>query len=287
MSVLVGASTRILVQGIASREGAIYASRMMAYGTHIVAGVSFGRGGTWFASVPVFDTVQEAVRATDADTALVCVPASEAAEAILEAADAGLALVICITASVPVHDLMLVRAYLRGRDTRLIGPGSPGVFAPGQCVAGIIPPHIVRPGSVGVVSRSGSLAYEVTWLLTQAGFGQSTILGIGGGTIVGTGFVDVLSMFEGDPMTQQVVLVGEIGGQQEEEAAAYVADRMTKPVVAFVTGQTAPAGRQMGHSGAIIEEFAGTAQHKIEALQVAGVRIARSPDEIPSLLERV
>jgi len=286
MSILVDHDTRLLVQGIASRKGAAYTECMVACSSCIVAGVTFGQGGRWLAGVPVFDTVKEAVHATDANASLICVPASEAAEAILEAANAGLELIVYLPAGVPVQDMVLVKARLRNTSVCLIGPGSPGVFSPGKCVAGIIPQYIVQSGSVGVVSRSGSLAYEVTWLLTQAGFGQSTILGIGGGSIVGTGFVDILAMFEDDPLTDQVVLIGEIGGQEEEMAAFFVADRMTKPVVAFVTGQTAPPGRHMGHAGAIIEEFAGTAQHKIEALESARVRVARSLDEIPGLLER-
>jgi succinyl-CoA synthetase alpha subunit len=258
----------------------------MACGTHIAAGVAFGHGGTWHDSIPVFDTVREAVHATDANTSLICVPPNEAAEAILEAADAGLELILCTASGVPIRDMVQVKAYLRTSTVSLIGPDSPGVFSPGTCLAGLIPFGITKPGTVGVVSRSSSLAYEVVWLLTQEGFGQSTIVGIGSGPIAGTSFVDVLDMFEGDPVTGQVVLVGEIGGYEEERAAAFVADRMTKPVVAYIAGQTAPAGRQMGHAGAIIETLADTAQHKIEALERAGVRVARSPSEIPSLLER-
>jgi succinyl-CoA synthetase alpha subunit len=261
----------------------MYAERMLAYGTHIACGVAFGQGGTWFSGVPVFDTVREAVNATDANVALICTPPGEFVEATLEAVSGDICLIVCVTARVPVHDILLVMTHLEPRGVRLIGPGSPGVFSPGRCIAGILPPHIVRPGSVGVVSRSGSLAYEVTWELTQAGLGQSTIVGIGGGTIVGTDFVDVLSMFEDDPLTDQVVLVGEIGGQGEEQAAAFIADRMTKPVAAFITGQTAPPGRRMGHMGAVIEEYAGTAQLKIEALEKAGVRVARTLSEMPGL----
>jgi succinyl-CoA synthetase alpha subunit len=255
----------------------------------------------------VFDAVKAAVRATDANASLVCVSASEAMEAILEDLDAGVRLIVCLTPGVPIHDVVRVHARLQGcapdglaggrmygsgagllggEPVHLIGPGSPGVFSPGKCVAGIIPQHILSPGSVGVVSRSGSLAYEVTWQLTQAGFGQSTILGIGSGSVACTGFVDVLAMFEDDPSTKQVVLIGEIGGRGEELAAEYVRDRMSKPVVAFIAGQTAPPGRRMGHEGAIIEEYAGTAQLKIDALEAAGVRAARSPSEVPDLLER-
>ena len=307
MSILVDQDTRLLVHGVSSWRGAATVEHMLACGTRIVCGVAFGQGGTWFSGVPVFDTVKEAVRATDANASLVCVPASEAMEAILEDVAAGVRLIACLTAGVPIHDVVRVQACLLGggpsgsltgnshgsgpgllgaEPVRLIGPGSPGVFSPGRCVAGIIPQHILRPGSVGVVSRSGSLAYEVTWQLTQAGLGQSTVLGIGSGFIACTGFVDVLAMFEDDPSTEQVVLIGEIGGRGEEMAAEYVRDRMSKPVAAFIAGQTAPPGRRMGHEGAIIEEYAGTAQLKIDALEGAGVRVARSLSEIPDLLER-
>ena len=216
---------------------------------------------------------------------MICVRGSEAAEAIFEAADARLTLIVCVPAEVPVRDMVLVKAHLKGTPVRLIGPGSSGVCSPGKCNVGIIPGYIVRSGSVGIVSRSGSLAYEVTWLLTQAGLGQSTVLSIGGGMIVGSGFAEILAMFEDDPATEEVVLIGEIGGQEEEMAARFVADRMTKPVVALITGQTAPPGRQMGHTAAVIEELAGTAQHKTEMLQKAGVRVARYADELPTLLE--
>jgi succinyl-CoA synthetase alpha subunit len=306
MSILVNEDTRLLVHGIASREGAVYTERMLACDTHIVAGVTAGEGGTWAAGVPVFDTVREAVRATDANASLVCVSASEAMDAILESADAELPLIVCATASVPVQDMVQIRSYLRyvagaalpsplasqgrayeqPRQAILIGPASPGVFSPGKCMVGAAPEGIFAPGSVGVLSRSGSLAYEATWLLTQAGLGQSTVLGIGDGLIVGAGFVDILAMFEDDPLTEQVVLIGEIGGYGEEIAASFVADRMTKPVVAFVVGHTAPAGRPMGHQGAIIEGYSGTAQAKIEALERAGARIAHTLDESIQLLKR-
>jgi succinyl-CoA synthetase alpha subunit len=281
---LVNRGTRLLLHGIASETGAVYAQRMLDQRTPVVAAVAIGQGGSWFAGVPVFDTVYEAIHATDANAALICVPAHQAAEAILETVDAGIKLVVCVTSHVPVSDMVQVKAYFRGKDVHLIGPGSPGVFAPGQCNVGAIAGHILLPGSVGVLSRSGSLAYEVTGLLTQAGIGQSTVLGIGDGLIVGTGFVDVLTMFEDDPLTEQIVLLGEIGGQEEELAAAFVRDRMSKPVVAFIVGQTAPPGRHMGHQGAIIEDYEGTALAKIEALDRAGVRIARTLEEIPALL---
>lgn len=286
MSILVNSTTRLLVHGTATREGAIYTERMRAAGTPAVAAVSVGQGGTWFGGVPAFETVAEAVHATDANAALICVHAQDVADAILEAADAGIRLIVCTTSRVPVHDMIQIKAYLQGKEATLIGPGSPGVFAPGRCLVGAIAPHILQPGTVGVLSRSGSLAYEVTWMLTRAGFGQSTILGIGDGLIVGTGFAEVLAMFEDDPLTEQVVLLGEIGGQEEETCAAFVRDRMTKPVVAWVVGQTAPPGRRMGHQGAIIEGYSGRAQAKIEALAGAGARVARSLDEIPDLIEK-
>jgi succinyl-CoA synthetase alpha subunit len=286
VSILVSQNTRLLLHGIATTTGAIYARRMLDQATPVVAAVAVGQGGTWFSGVPVFDTVREARHATDANAALICVPAYETTEAILETADAGIKLVVCVTSHVPVSDMVQIKAYLRGRDVHLVGPGSPGVFAPGQCAVGAIAGHILLPGAVGVLSRSGSLAYEATGMLTQAGIGQSTILGIGDGLIVGTGFVDVLAMFEDDPMTEQVVLLGEIGGQEEELAAAFVRDRMSKPVVAFIVGQTAPPGRRMGHQGAIIEGYEGTAQAKVDALDRAGARIARTLDEIPALLEK-
>jgi succinyl-CoA synthetase alpha subunit len=288
MSILVDHQTRLLVQGIAEPESQAYVEHMVAAGSPIVAGVTFGQGGTWHGSLPVFDTVKEAVQATDANATVVCGRGSEAPEAILEAADSGLGLIVCMPAEVPVHDMVQVKAHLRGTPIRLIGPGSSGVCSPGKCNVGITPGYIVRPGPVGIVSRSGSLTYEVTWLLTQAGLGQSTILSIGGGMVVGSGLTDVLAMFEDDPTTEQVVLIGEIGGREEEMAARFVADRMSKPVVALVTGHTAPPGRQMGHAAAVIEEFSGTAQYKTEVLQRAGVRVARYADELPSLLkERV
>ena len=285
MSILVNGSTRLLVHGVHTHEGAIYAERMLAQGTAVVAAVAVGRGGAWVGNVPVFETVQEAIRATDANAALVCVQPQEAAEAILETADGGISLIVCVTSKVPVHDMVQIKAYLQRRDVRLIGPGSPGVFTPEQCAVGAIAPHILRPGSVGVLSRSGSLAYEVTWLLTQAGIGQSTVVGIGDGLIVGTSFAELLAMFEDDPATQQVVLLGEIGGQEEEQSAELIRDQMSKPVVAFVVGHTAPPGRRMGHPGAIIEGYSGLAQVKTDALAKAGARVAHTLGEIPKLLE--
>ncbi len=285
MSILVNGSTRLLVHGVHTHEGGIYTERMVAQGTAVVSAVAVGQGGGWVENVPVFESVQEAIRATDANAAWVCAEPQEAAEAILESADGGIGLIICATSKVPVHDMVQINAYLRRRDIRLIGPGSPGVFNPGQCAVGAIAPGILRPGTVGVLSRSGSLAYEVTWLLTQAGIGQSTVVGIGDGLIVGTGFAELLAMFEDDPATQQVVLLGEIGGQEEEQSAEVIRDRMSKPVVALVVGHTAPPGRRMGHPGAIIEGFSDLAQVKIDALAKAGARVAHTPSEIPGLLE--
>jgi len=286
VSILANGDTRLIIYGIGTHLGQIYAERMLAQGTNVVAMVSPGRGGTWVTGVPVFDFVREAVRATNANAVLISVPAHLAAEAILESADAEVSLIVCTTSGVPVRDMVEIKAHLGGKMLHLVGPGTPGIFVPGQCAIGAIAEHIVRPGSVGIVSRSGSLAYEVTWLLTGAGFGQSTILGIGDGLIVGTGFVEVLAMFEDDPMTKQIVLLGEIGGQEEELAAEFIRDRLSKPIVALVVGQTAPAGRSMGHQGAIIEGYSGTAQTKIDALARAGARVAQSLDGITELLEK-
>ena len=286
MSILVTHRTRLLVHGVTTRRGEVYIERMRAQGTRVVATVTAGQGGMWHGGVPVFDTVKEAVHATDANAALVSVPARLAAEAVLEAADVGIGLIVCATSNVPVRDMIQVNAYFRSKPLCLVGPGSLGIFVPGQCVVGAVAQHILLPGTIGVLSRSGSLAYEVTWMLTQAGFGQSTVVGIGSGLIVGTGFVSVLAMFEDDPLTEQVVLLGEIGGQEEEMAAAFARDRMTKPVVAFVAGKTAPPGRRMGHQGAIVEGYSDTAQSKIDVLTRAGVRVARSLDEISDLLEK-
>ncbi|MBN1641013.1 MAG: succinate--CoA ligase subunit alpha [Anaerolineae bacterium] len=285
MSILVNGRTRLLVHGVNTPQGAAYLERMDAYGTPIVSAVAVGQGGSWRGQVPVFETVKEAMHATDPNAALICVHPEDAIEAILETAAAGIDLVVCATSRVPVHDVVQVRSYLRARNVRLLGPGSPGVFTPGVCVVGAVAPGVLLPGSVGVLSRSGTLAYEVVSLLTEAGIGQSTVVGIGDGLIVGTGFVDLLAMFEDDPATQQVVLLGEIGGYEEEMSADWIRDRMSKPVVALVVGQIAPPGRRMGHPGAIIEGYDGLAKVKVEALSKAGARIARAPSEIPRLLE--
>jgi succinyl-CoA synthetase alpha subunit len=286
MSILVNKSTRLLVQGITGHEGMFHTQQMVQYGTNVVAGVTPGKGGEWVldGKVPVFDSVKVAVEVTGPNTSVIFVPARGAADAILEAADAGIALIICITEGVPVADMMRVRRYLDQRAVRLIGPNCPGLLTPGEAKVGIIPGSIAIPGNVGVVSRSGTLTYEVLAALRQSGMGSSTCVGIGGDPINGTNFVDVLEMFEADPHTEKVVMIGEIGGSDEEAAAEFIATRMTKPVVAFIAGQSAPPGKRMGHAGAIIEGGSGGAVEKMAALEAAGARIARHPEEIPNLL---
>jgi len=284
MSILANKDTRLLVQGITGREGEFHTRQMQEYGTNVVAGVTPGKGGGWVSGIPVFDTVHEAVNATEANASIIYVPARFAAEAILEAADAGIKLVVCITEGIPVLDMIKVRAYLDCRDTRLIGPNCPGIITPGEAKVGIMPGHIHTPGPAGVVSRSGTLTYEVVHALTEKGVGQSTAIGIGGDPIIGTDFIDVLEMFECDPQTRQVVLIGEIGGADEQRAAEYIAQHMTKPVTAFIAGQTAPPGKRMGHAGAIIEGGEGTAAEKIAAFEAVGVRVAKHPGEIASLV---
>lgn len=284
MSVLVNKDTRLVVQGITGREGEFHTQQMVAYGTKVVGGTSPGKGGEWAAGVPVFDTVKEAVHATGANASIAYVPARFAPDAILEAADAGVALVVCITEGIPVLDMIKVCEYLKNTRTRLIGPNCPGLISPGEAKVGIMPGHIHMPGKVGLVSRSGTLTYEVVYALTQKGIGQSTCIGIGGDPIIGTTFIDALRLFQDDPLTEQVVLIGEIGGTDEERAAEYIAAHMTKPVTAFIAGQTAPPGKRMGHAGAIISGGTGTAAEKIAALQEAGVRVARHPAEVADLV---
>lgn len=284
MSILVDQHTRVVVQGITGREGLFHTRQMIAYGTQVVAGVTPGKGGEWADGVPVFDTCKLAVEATAANCALIFVPARFAADAMLEAADAGLPLIVCISEGVPVQDMILVRPYLDKCGARLIGPNCPGLLTPGSAKVGIIPGHIVSVGTVGVVARSGTLTYEVLHALKQAGLGTSTCVGIGGDPVNGTSFLDVLKLFEEDPLTEKVVLIGEIGGRDEEDAAAFIADNYSKPVAAFIAGQSAPAGKRMGHAGAIVEGGAGTASEKIAALKAAGVRVARHPEELPALL---
>ena len=285
MSILVDKNTRLVVQGITGREGAFHTRQMIDYGTNVVAGVTPGKGGEWaFDTVPVFDTVKEAVDATGANTSIIYVPARFAADAIIEATDAGVDLVVCITEGLPVLDMVQVRAYLDTTHTRLIGPNCPGLITPGEAKVGIIPGHILTPGNVGVVSRSGTLTYEVVYALTARGIGQSTAVGIGGDPINGTSFLDVLQMFEEDPATEQVILIGEIGGTDEQKAAEYIGQKMTKPVTAFIAGQSAPPGRRMGHAGAIISGGEGTAAEKMAALTAAGAKVARHPDEIAEIV---
>jgi len=287
MSILVNKNTRLLVQGITGREGEFHTRKMVEYGTNVVGGVTPGKGGEWVAGVPVFDTCKEAVDATGANTSIIYVPARFAPDAILEAADAGIPLIVCISENIPVLDMIRVRAYLDQRNVRLLGPNCPGLITPSEAKVGIIPGHICAPGGVGIVSRSGTLTYEVIYALTNRGMGQSSCVGIGGDPINGTSFIDVLEMFEDDPLTDQVVLIGEIGGSDEERAAGFIAARMTKPVTAFIAGRTAPPGRRMGHAGAIIEGGAGTAADKIAAFERVGVRVAQHPEEIPDLVAAV
>jgi succinyl-CoA synthetase alpha subunit len=285
MSILIDRNTRLLVQGITGHDGLFHTQQMFEYGTNIVAGVTPGKGGEWVLDkIPVFDSVRLAVEATGADTSVIFVPARFAADAMFEAADAGIPLIVCITEGVPVQDMMRVRDYLDQKDVRLVGPNCPGLLTPGECKVGIIPGNISIPGKVGVVSRSGTLTYEVLYALKLVGMGVSTCVGIGGDPINGTNFIDCLRMFNEDPQTDKIVMIGEIGGTDEEKAAEFIVDYVTKPVASFIAGQTAPPGKRMGHAGAIIEGGSGTAEDKIKALQSAGVRVAHHPEEIPDLL---
>ena len=284
MSILVGKHTRLLVQGITGREGEFHTRQMIDYGTKVVGGTSPGKGGEWVAGVPVFDTCKEAVDATDANTSVIFVPARFAPDAILEAADAGIELIVCITEGIPVLDMIKVRAYLDQKHVRLIGPNCPGLITPGESKVGILPGHVTTPGGIGVVARSGTLTYEVIYALTNRGMGQSTCVGIGGHPINGPSFIDVLTMFEDDPLTAPVVLIGEIGGPDAERAAEFVPAPVSTPGTAFIAGRTAPPGKRMGHAGAIIEGGTGTAAEKIAAFEAVGVRVAQHPEEIPDLV---
>jgi succinyl-CoA synthetase alpha subunit len=286
MSILVDKNTRLVVQGITGNEGLFHTEQMVEYGTNVVAGVTPGKGGEWVLNgkIPVFDSVKYAVDATGANTSIIFVPARFASDAIFEAADAGIPLIVTITEGIPVMDMMRVRNYLDQKNVRLVGPNCPGLLTPGKAKVGIIPGNIAIPGNVGVVSRSGTLTYEVLYALKGVGKGVSTCVGIGGDPVNGTSFIDCLAMFEEDPATDEVVLIGEIGGTDEEKAAEFIADHMTKPVVSFIAGQTAPPGKRMGHAGAIVEGGSGLAADKIKALKSVGVRVAKHPEEIPSLL---
>lgn len=287
MSILVNKDTRLVVQGITGREGEFHTRQMIDYGTNIVAGVTPGKGGGWVAGIPVFDTVREAVNATEANASIIYVPARFAPDAILEAADAGIEVVVCISEGIPVLDMIKVRAHLDCVNARLIGPNCPGIITPAETKIGIMPGHIHTRGPVGVVSRSGTLTYEVVHALTERELGQSTAVGIGGDPITGTDFIDVLGLFEEDSQTEQVVLIGEIGGSDEQRAAAFISQEMTKPVTAFIAGQTAPPGKRMGHAGAIIEGGEGTAAEKIAAFEAVGVRVAKHPGEIAELVSQL
>jgi len=280
VSILVDEMTRVIVQGLTGREGGFHAGQMIAYGTKVVAGVTPGKGGTLHNDVPVFNTVAEAARETHANAAVIFVPPPFAADAMLEAIDAGLPLLVCITEGVPTLDMVRVAAALRGSQTCLIGPNCPGIISPGKCKIGIMPGQIHREGHVGVVSRSGTLTYEAVGQLTRLGIGQSTCIGIGGDPIIGTSFLDAIRLFNDDPDTHAIVMIGEIGGNAEQQAAEFIRGRVRKPVVGFIAGQTAPPGRRMGHAGAIISGGTGTAKEKYEAMAAAGIRCVRSPADI-------
>jgi succinyl-CoA synthetase alpha subunit len=280
MSVLVDRNTRVLFQGFTGKEASFHAQTAMDYGTNVVGGVTPGKGGQTHLGKPVFNTVAEAARATGANASVIFVPPPFAADAILEAAGDGIPLVVCITEGIPTIDMLRVRAFLQGRATRLIGPNCPGIISPGKCKIGIMPGHIHKEGHVGVVSRSGTLTYEAVGQLTKLGIGQSTCIGIGGDPIIGTSFVDSIQLFNADPDTHAIVMIGEIGGNAEETAAAYIQQHVKKPVVGFIAGQTAPPGRRMGHAGAIISGGSGKAEDKIQAMQRAGITVCASPAEI-------
>ena len=285
MSIFVNKATRLLVQGITGREGSFHARQMLEYGTQVVGGVTPGKGGQTFeGTVPVFDTVAEAVSATGADTTVVYVPPTAAASALFEAADAGISLIVCITEGIPVQHVARAMPYVRARGVRLIGPNCPGLITPGEAKVGIIPGSICRPGRVGIVSRSGTLTYEIVNHLTKAGIGQSTCVGIGGDPLIGTNFIDVLRAFQDDPGTDAIVMMGEIGGTDEQQAAEFIKAHVTKPVVGFIAGQTAPKGRRMGHAGAIISGSSGTAEEKLAAFAAAGMGIMKRPVDVIELV---
>jgi succinyl-CoA synthetase alpha subunit len=285
MSILINKDTKVIVQGITGRDGAFHTSKMKAYGTNVVGGISPGKAGQQVEGVPVFNTVNDAVKATSATASVIFVPAPFAADAILEASYAGVELVICITEHVPVQDMIHVTPVLKRNGTKLVGANCPGLITPEECLIGILPGMIFKKGKVGLISRSGTLTYEVVNMLTESGIGQSTCVGIGGDPVSGLYFVDLLEMYENDPDTDAIVVIGEIGGDAEEQAAKFIKDKMTKPVVAFIAGQSAPPGKRMGHAGAIISSGAGTAAEKIKAFNAAGVPVAKEPREIPDLVK--
>lgn len=289
MSILINGETRLIVQGITGHEGNFHAGQMFAYGTDIVAGVTPGKGGDWVlgGKIPVFDSVKTAVEVTGANTSVIFVPSRFAADAILEAADGGIDLIVCITEGIPVKEMLEVKRIIENKHVCLIGPNSPGIISPPFAKVGIIPGNITEKGSVGVVSRSGTLTYEVIYALKLAEIGTSTCVGIGGDPVIGASFIDILSHFEGDPLTDVIVMIGEIGGQAEEKAAEYISSSMTKPVIGFIAGQAAPPNKRMGHAGAIIEGGVGTAEAKIATLSNAGVQIAHYPEEIPNLVHQI
>jgi succinyl-CoA synthetase alpha subunit len=287
MSIFVGDHTRLVVQGITGREGQFHTRQCAAYGTRVVAGVTPGKGGQTVDDIPVFNTVSQARREAGANTSMIFVPPAFAADAIMESADAGMDVIVCITEGIPVLDMMKAFHFLKGTGARLIGPNCPGIISPGKCKVGIMPAPIHKPGSVGVVSRSGTLTYEVVDQLTKNGIGQSTCIGIGGDPIIGTNFIDALTAFQADPETRAIVMVGEIGGSAEEDASAFIREHVTKPVVGFIAGLTAPPGRRMGHAGAIISGSSGTAQAKIEAMEAAGITVVRNLAQIGETTKRV
>ncbi|MBN1880183.1 succinate--CoA ligase subunit alpha [bacterium] len=286
MSILVSRDSKVIVQGITGREGTFHTESMKKYGTRIVAGVTPGKGGTRIMDIPIFDSMKKAVQTTDADTSIIFVPPRFATDAIFEAADSGITLIVCITEGIPAIDMMKVKKHLKSIGVRLIGPNCPGLITPGECKIGIMPSPIHRPGRVGVVSRSGTLTYEVISQITEVGLGQSTAVGIGGDPIPGTDFVDCLELFQNDPGTDAVVLIGEIGGNSEERAAMFVHDHMSKPVIGFIAGKTAPPGKRMGHAGAIIAGGKGTASEKIKAMESAGVHVVSRLSEVGKTLLR-
>lgn len=286
MSILVNKDTRIIVQGITGRDGSFHAARMKAYGTNVVGGTSPGKGGQEVAGIPVFNTVREAVEATGANTSVIFVPAPFAKDAMMEAADAGIRLIVCITEGIPVMDAVVAHRFIRLKGAQLIGPNCPGLISPDESMVGIMPGNIFKKGHTGVISRSGTLTYEVVDNLTKAGLGQSTAVGVGGDPVVGLYFEDLLQRFQDDPDTDSIVLIGEIGGDAEERAARYIKEHVTKPVAVFIDGRTAPPGKQMGHAGAIISSGSGTAEEKIQAFKAVGVPVAMETSEVPELLKR-